>query len=120
MMALSAKQRARQVARASETPVVPVQAHRAPSRVWTLTVPRCPFCKEKLSPSHAAEHIEAQAHGAGRGWQWQNNWAGVYCIAIDDPSNPGALLQLIDPILTPEIEKAKSKSRWSLLFSFGR
>jgi hypothetical protein len=55
MMALSAKQRARQVARASETPVVPVQAHRAPSRVWTLTVPRCPFCKG------------THTHGGGRG-----------------------------------------------------
>ena len=82
--------------------------------------PRCPFCKEKLSPNHAAQHIEAQAHGAGRGWRWQNDWRGVYCIAIDDPSNPGALLQVIDPLNVPEHETTKSKSRWSLLFSFGR
>lgn len=82
--------------------------------------PRCPFCKERLSPSHAAEHIEAQALGAGKGWHWQNNWSGVYCMAIDDPYNPGAILQMIDPVIAPESQKAKARSRWSLLFSFGR
>jgi hypothetical protein len=80
--------------------------------------PRCPFCREALSPTHAAEHIQAQALGATRGWQWQNNWNGVYCIAIDDPYNPGALRQMVDPVMKPEI--IKPKSRWSLLFSLGR
>ena len=80
--------------------------------------PRCPFCNEPLSAKHAGPHIEAQAHGAARGWQWQNNWTGVYCLAIEDPTNPGALLQIIDPIIKPEI--IKPKKRWSLLFSFGR
>lgn len=82
--------------------------------------PRCPFCHQKLSAEHAAAHIEAQAHGAGRSWQWQNDWRGVYCMAIDDPDNPGALLQIVDPVITPEIENLKPKSRWSLLFSLGR
>lgn len=80
--------------------------------------PRCPHCHEKLSPVYATEHIESQALGASRGWQWQNNWTGVYCIAIEDPKDPGTLLQAIDPVLQPEIVKAKR--RWSLLFSFGR
>ena len=83
--------------------------------------PRCPFCKERLSSVHAAGHIEAQAHGAGKGWRWQNDWTGVYCIAIDDPHNPGVLLQLLDPVIATERrEKTRSKSRWSLLFSLGR
>ena len=79
--------------------------------------PRCPSCREKLSPTHAAEHIEAQAMGA-RGWSWQNNWSGLYCMAINDPLNPGSVLQVIDPIAKPE--RAKAKRRWPLLFSFGR
>ena len=81
--------------------------------------PRCPFCNERLSAEYAAEHIEAQALGAGRGWRWQNNWSGVYCVAVDDPHNPGSLLQVIDPVMKPEVVN-KAKSRWSLLFSFGR
>ena len=80
--------------------------------------PRCPNCDERLSPVYAAEHIESQALGATRGWHWQNNWTGVYCIAIEDPQNPGTLLQAIDPVIEPEMTKAKS--RWALLFSFGR
>jgi hypothetical protein len=79
--------------------------------------PRCPFCREVLSPSHAAAHLEAQAVGA-KGWRWQGNWNGVYCIAIEDPQEPGTLLQVVDPVVKPE--KVKNKSRWSLLFSFGK
>lgn len=73
-------------------------------------IPRCPFCREKLSPTHAAEHIEAQALGAGRHWRWQNNWSGIYCVAIEDPGNPGALLQVEDPLGKPAV--AKAKKRW--------
>ena len=80
--------------------------------------PRCPYCHEQLSPTHAAVHIEEQARGAPRGWQWQNNWNGVYCISIEDPYNAGTLLQVEDPVLMPETEK--TRSRWSMLFSFGR
>jgi len=79
--------------------------------------PRCPSCTEKLSPTHAAAHIEGQALGA-RGWKWQNSWSGIYCIAMNDPLNPGSVLQVIDPLLKPE--RTKSKKRWPLLFSFGR
>lgn len=79
--------------------------------------PRCPTCNEKLSATHAAEHIEAQALGA-RGWKWQNNWSGLYCIAMNDPLNPGAVLQISDPIAKPE--RTKVKRRWPVLFSFGK
>jgi hypothetical protein len=80
--------------------------------------PRCPHCLEELSPTHAAGHIEAQATGAGRGWQWQNNWSGIYCMVIDDPQVPGNPHQMIDPVIKPEI--SRNRSRWSLLFSLGR
>jgi hypothetical protein len=80
--------------------------------------PRCPSCNEPLSATHAVGHIEAQAQGAGKGWRWQQNWSGVYCMVIDNPQNPGAPLQMVDPVITPEV--AKSKKRWSLGFSFGR
>jgi hypothetical protein len=80
--------------------------------------PRCLHCFEELSPIHAASHIEAQATGAVRGWQWQKNWSGVYCMAMDDPQAPGNPRQMIDPVIKSEI--AKTRSRWSLLFSFGR
>lgn len=81
--------------------------------------PRCPFCSQALSATHAAGHIETQAQCAGKGWHWQNNWNGVYCMAIDNPQNPGTPLQMVDPVITLEV--AKTKKRWSsLLFSFGR
>ncbi len=80
--------------------------------------PRCPSCNEPLSAAHAAGHIEGQAKGAGKGWHWQRNWSGVYCMAIDDPQNPGTPLQMVDPVITPGA--AKTKKRWSLGFSFGR
>jgi len=80
--------------------------------------PRCPHCLEQLSPVHAAEHIATQTTAAARGWQWQNNWSGIYCMVIDDPSAPGNPRQMIDPVLKPKI--AKTGTRWSRLFSFGR
>jgi hypothetical protein len=79
--------------------------------------PRCPACRETLSARHAATHIEAQAMGA-RGWSWQNNWSGLYCMAMNNPQNPGSVLQLIDPIAMPQ--QVKVKRRWPVLFSFGR
>ena len=80
--------------------------------------PRCPYCHEKLSPTFAAAHMEKQALGAPKGWRWQRNWTGTYCLAIEDPYEPGTLLQMVDPVIKPEA--AKPKGRWSLLFSFGR
>jgi hypothetical protein len=79
--------------------------------------PRCPHCHLALSPFYAAAHMEKQAVGV-RGWQWQRSWSGVYCMAIEDPNDPGTLMQIVDPIIKPE--PAKSKSRWGLLFSFSR
>lgn len=46
--------------------------------------PRCPYCKELLSPTQAASYIEAQAEGAKKGWRWQRSWSGLYCIIIED------------------------------------
>lgn len=83
--------------------------------------PRCPHCHEVLSATYAAGHFEKQSIGAPKGWQWQRNWNGVYCLAIEDPHDPGTLRQMVDPVSKPETERTeKSKSRWSLLFSFGR
>jgi hypothetical protein len=83
------------------------------------SAPRCPHCNEPLSASHAAAHMEKQAVGAPKGWHWQGNWHGVYCLAIEDPRDPGTLRQMIDPVKTTEREK-KARSRWSLLFSLGK
>ena len=81
--------------------------------------PRCPFCNEPLSATHAAEHIEAQSYGAAsKGWRWQNNWRDVYCMAMDDPQNPGSTVQINDPVMRPQ--STKTKNRWSALFSLGR
>jgi hypothetical protein len=80
--------------------------------------PRCPHCLQKLSATHAATHIEAQASGAGKGWQWQNNWSGVYCMAMDNAETPGYPRQMLDPVSKPET--TKPRSRWSLLFTLGR
>lgn len=46
--------------------------------------PRCPACHRVLSAQLAASWIEAQAPGAKRGWRWQQNWQGLYCIVIED------------------------------------
>jgi hypothetical protein len=80
--------------------------------------PRCPDCLEQLSPVHAAKHIATQTTAAAKGWQWQNNWSGVYCMAMDDPNAPGNPRQMIDPILKPDI--AKTRTRWARMLSFGR
>ena len=80
--------------------------------------PRCLHCLEQLSPVHAAKHIAIQATGARKGWEWQNNWSGAYCMTMDDPNAPGNPRQMVDPVIKPEI--AKPRKRWPLLFSFGR
>ena len=76
--------------------------------------PRCPSCNQRLSPTHAAEHIEAQALGAGRSWHWQNNWSGLHCMAMEDPRNPGSMLLIEDPVGAPEA--VKGKKRWWVPF----
>jgi hypothetical protein len=80
--------------------------------------PRCPYCHEALSAAYATRHMERQALGAPKGWRWQRNWNGIYCVAIEDPEAPGTLLQVIDPVLRQEM--VKPKSRWPLIFSSSR
>jgi hypothetical protein len=82
------------------------------------TSPRCPYCHQALSAMYSAAHMERQARGAPKGWRWQRNWSGTYCMAIEDPHEPGTLLQMLDPVIKPEA--VKPKGRWSLLFSFSR
>jgi hypothetical protein len=81
--------------------------------------PRCPYCHKELSPIYAARHIEQNSRGLAKGWFWQRNWSGVHCLAIEDPHDPGTLLQMIDPVYQPE-PPAKVKKGWGVLFSFGR
>lgn len=44
--------------------------------------PRCPFCRSTLSAIEATTWIEANAPGTAKGWRWQKNWSGLYCIVI--------------------------------------
>ncbi len=45
--------------------------------------PKCPQCKEILSADRAATYIEAQSAGTAKGWRWQRNWTGLYCVVIE-------------------------------------
>ena len=46
--------------------------------------PRCPNCNSNLSAERAGEFLEANATGTEKGWRWQRNWDGVYCIVISN------------------------------------
>jgi len=46
--------------------------------------PRCPHCQAELSAEGARSYLEANASGTAQGWRWQGNWAGIYCIVIED------------------------------------
>ena len=81
--------------------------------------PRCVFCSEVLSADHAAAHIERNAIGAGRGWRWQRNWTDLYCIALEDPKDPGNLRQVEDPFLEHKSRSKPHKGLWSRVLSFG-
>ena len=48
------------------------------------SAPRCPHCAKPLSPEFATSYLEANAPGTKKGWRWQRNWSGVYCIVIED------------------------------------
>jgi hypothetical protein len=48
--------------------------------------PRCPHCRQPLSPEIAAGYLEANAPGSAMGWRWQRSWSGLYCIIIDGRS----------------------------------
>jgi hypothetical protein len=83
--------------------------------------PRCVFCNSVLSAVHAATHIERNTVGSGRGWHWQGNWTDLYCIALEDPKDPGSLRQVEDPFLERKAHSEKPrKGLWSRVLSFGR
>jgi hypothetical protein len=44
--------------------------------------PRCPTCGHELSAELAARYIEKYALGTKKGWRWQKDWEGIYCIVI--------------------------------------
>ena len=46
--------------------------------------PRCPKCLKPLSAEKATKWIESNAPGTGKGWRWQRNWIGLYCILIEN------------------------------------
>ena len=46
--------------------------------------PRCPRCRHELDALSAATYLEANAPGTAKGWRWQRNWVGIYCIVIED------------------------------------
>ena len=80
--------------------------------------PRCVHCNQPLSAEHAAIHVERNSVGAPRGWRWQRNWTDEYCIALEDPNQPGSLCQEHDPFFAPperEKEEKPHRSRWSLI-----
>ncbi len=83
--------------------------------------PRCVFCSHPLSAEHASPHIERNSVGAGRGWRWQRNWTEVYCMALEDPRNPGRLRQIVDPFGDRASRETKpAKKGWTQIFSFSR
>ena len=58
--------------------------------------PRCPECNSALSADAATSYIEVNAPGTAKGWRWQRDWVGVYCIVVDgrrmdDPWRPELL-----------------------------
>jgi len=44
--------------------------------------PRCPHCKERLSPIEANKYIRSDSPDK-KGWHWQNSWTGIYAITVD-------------------------------------
>lgn len=81
--------------------------------------PRCISCDQPLSAELAAPHLEKNSVGAPRGWQWQRNWMDTYCLAIEDPKNPGKLRQVVDPFLSSETDEPRKK-KWYQVFGSDR
>jgi len=46
--------------------------------------PKCPHCSRPLSAVVATSYIEKNAPGTAKGWRWDQSWAGVYSIAINE------------------------------------
>lgn len=84
-----------------------------------VSAPRCIYCDQPLSAEIAASHIEKNTVGAPRGWHWQRNWTDTYCLAIEDPKNPGKLRQVLDPFLQAEGEEQPRK-KWYQVFGSDR
>lgn len=83
--------------------------------------PRCVFCNSALSAEFAGAHIEQNSRGAARGWHWQGDWEGTHCMVIEDPSNPGSLRQIADPIIKlPNPNEKTLKKFWIQIFSTSR
>lgn len=61
--------------------------------------PRCIHCNSVLSPQSAATYIQRNFADNRRGWKWPGTWSAEFCMAIEDPRNPGHLRQLDDPVL---------------------
>ncbi len=83
--------------------------------------PRCTYCNSVISADLAADHIERNSIGATRGWHWQRNWSDTFCMALEDPHNPGKLRQVTDVVRKQEdpIETTARRS-WTQIFSFSR
>ena len=47
------------------------------------SAPCCPSCKKRLSADAARAYIEQNAPGTAKGFRWQNNWSGLYCVIVD-------------------------------------
>ncbi|HZB89381.1 MAG TPA: hypothetical protein VE291_12025 [Terracidiphilus sp.] len=86
--------------------------------------PRCLACARPLSARHAAGHIEHNFAGGVRNWRWQRNWAGGYCINLEDPAKPGVMRHLTDPFLAPNARSAAadtaSRDQLTSIFKSGR
>jgi hypothetical protein len=46
--------------------------------------PRCPHCIQPLSAELATSYIEGNAPGTKKGWRWQRNWSGLYCVVVEE------------------------------------
>jgi hypothetical protein len=45
--------------------------------------PRCSNGSHALDAALASGYIEQNAPGTLKGWRWQRNWSGVYCIDVE-------------------------------------
>ncbi|MGB6974981.1 MAG: hypothetical protein WBD67_09900 [Terracidiphilus sp.] len=63
--------------------------------------PRCIHCNSQLSPQFAASYIQSSLPQRRRGWKWSDSWTDEYCLAIEDPRDPGHMRQMDDPVIGP-------------------
>lgn len=83
--------------------------------------PRCVFCNSPLSADLATDHIERNSIGATRGWRWQRDWSDTFCIALEDPHDPGNLRQVTGGLVKQESQDERPARRsWTQILSFSR